>query len=138
MNLLRCITLLLIHLLLEVFRVHPSIIIEIDFLEARAGRQLLQFQEHVEIFQYELHVGGAFYQSVDHLFTYGAVHDVSFKHGQHHGDHVLLQIEQFFEQIYLTGMFGEFFLHVREEEQETAHRVPQSEMDQICKMKKPT
>lgn len=55
---------------------------------------------------------------------YLTVYDVSFKHRQHHGNHVLLQVEEFLQQVHLRGMFGQLVLHVREQEQETSDRVP--------------
>jgi hypothetical protein len=51
---------------------------------------------------------------------------VTFKHGQHHGDHVFLQVHQFLEEIHLARVLGQFVLHVREQEKETTDSIPQS------------
>lgn len=50
---------------------------------------------------------------------------VTFKHRQHHRDHILLQIQQLFQQINLARVLGQFVLHVREQEEETTDGVPQ-------------
>ena len=54
-----------------------------------------------------------------------AVERLTFQHGEHHDDHVLLQVEQLPQEVHLAGVSGQLVLHVREQEQEAAHRVPQ-------------
>ena len=68
-----------------------------------------------------------FDEGVDHLFADGSIDDVAFEHGQHHDDHILLEVEQLFEQLHLTRVLRQFVLHVGKEEQESSDGIPQSE-----------
>lgn len=58
------------------------------------------------------------------------INHIAFQHGQHHGNHILLQIEQLLEQIHLARVLGQLVLHVREQEKETANCIPQTGMGQ--------
>ena len=51
---------------------------------------------------------------------------VTFKHGQKHDDHVLLEAEEILQEINLRGMFAKFILHISKQEEETSYSVPQS------------
>lgn len=77
-----------------------------------------------------LNISSRLDQSVDHLSTNGAVDYISFQHRQHHDNHFFLQIEQLDQQVQLRRVLRQLVLHVSEQEQEAADRVPQTRVRQ--------
>ena len=68
--------------------------------------------------------------SKNNSFIFPLLLVVTFQHGEHHDDHVLLQVEKLLQEVHLWSVLAKFVLHVREEEQEPAHSVPETGVGQ--------
>lgn len=126
----RLVDLLLFHRLPEVAIGDPARALRVHFAERRRPGQLLQLEDSVEELQDNLDVRRRLGQRVDHLLANGPVHDVTLEHGQHHCHHLLEQVEKLEQQVELRDVLRQFVLHMREQEEETAHCVPETRVCQ--------
>ena len=127
-NLLGVVDFLRFHGLPQVLRRDPARLLRVELRERGRVDQLVQLQKDVEKLDNLLQVLGGLRQRVHHLLADGPVERVSLQHRDQHGHHLVLQVQKFSQKVQLRRLlgFGQFVLHVGEEEEEAPHGVPQA------------